>query len=193
MVAGLSALSHGEFYLYFPSYNAKRKPSTPLAYPSLTSSQLDDTQTEYTTLLSSILCHPSLHPSNLTIIPRLKSWVLHLDLIVFSDSGNVFDALFLAARAALCDTKVPRTRCVEYQPSASSILESTTGIGAVIGSALKQGDSLTQSSFDTGYLRQVAADFELSDYWDEGDVLDQKNRWPLCITLNSVICLLTPL
>jgi len=62
-----------------------------------------------------------------------------------------------------------------------------------MGSAVKGGsmdvdmdedDGLT-SSFDTRQL-QHATDFELEDYWDEGDALDGRDRWPLCITLNIV-------
>jgi exosome complex component RRP42 len=61
-----------------------------------------------------------------------------------------------------------------------------------MGGALKRGDIMdvdidadveAQSSFDT---RHLSTDFELSDYWDEGEVLEGKNRWPLCITLNTV-------
>ena len=63
-----------------------------------------------------------------------------------------------------------------------------------MGSAVKGGnmdvdmdddnDGLA-SSFDTRQL-QHATDFELEDYWDEGDALDGSDRWPLCITLNIV-------
>ncbi len=69
------------------------------------------------------------------------------------------------------------------------------GSGAVMGGALKRGDIMdvdidadveVQSSFDSRQLQQLSTDFELSDYWDEGEVLEGKNRWPLCITLNTV-------
>ncbi|KAK0438075.1 hypothetical protein EV421DRAFT_986594 [Armillaria borealis] len=70
--------------------------------------------------------------------------------------GTSTDALFMAARAALCDTKVPRTRGVEYK-------------------------ARKDSGFDT---RTAPTDFELSDYWDEGEVLAGSDTWPVCITLN---------
>jgi exosome complex component RRP42 len=112
-------------------------------------------------------------------------------LIILSDAGNIFDALFLTARAALCDTKVPRTRSVGYRASGRNEAEpKAKSSGGIMGSAVKGGDmdvdddDLT-SSFDPRLL-QPATDFELEDYWDEGDVLDGRSRWPLCITLNIV-------
>ena len=47
-------------------------------------------------------------------------------------------------------------------------------------------DEDTISGFDTRQV-QTATDFELPDYWDEGEVLDGKERWPVCITLNLVM------
>ena len=62
-----------------------------------------------------------------------------------------------------------------------------------MGSAVKGGDMDVDmddddglaSSLDTRQL-QHATDFELEDHWDEGDALDGRDRWPLCITLNIV-------
>jgi len=31
-----------------------------------------------------------------------------------------------------------------------------------------------------------AMDFELEDYWDAGEYLDGRDRFPLCVTLNIV-------
>jgi len=145
--------------------------------------------------LHSSLAHPSLRPSNLNILPGQKSWLLHLDIIVLSDGGNVFDALFLAARAALWDTKVPKTRTVEYRaPETEMKKKQTKTTGGIMGSVVKGGDMDVDgedddddvtSSFDTRQL-QRAIDFELDDYWDEGEPLGGGNRWPVCITLNIV-------
>jgi exosome complex component RRP42 len=46
-------------------------------------------------------------------------------------------------------------------------------------------DQDTISGFDTRQV-QTATDFELPDYWDEGEVLDGRQHWPVCITLNLV-------
>lgn len=135
-----------------------------------------------------ILSHPSLHPSNLAIVEGRKAWLLSLDLVVLSDSGNVYDALFMAARAALWDTKVPRTRSIEYRVNAKG----GTDVGG--GRADMDVDEGNKSGFDT---RQAAAatDFELEDYWDEGEVLDGREKWPVCVTLNLVrlLCFQSPL
>jgi exosome complex component RRP42 len=151
------------------------KASSPAAYPHLTSVALDDLSYDMTIILNQCLSHPSLHPKNLGIIPRRKSWLLNLDLIVLSDSGNVYDALFLAARSALWDTKVPKTRSVQYQPKSN-----VAGDQDVEMSADGSG-----SIFNTREVTK-AADFELADYWDEGEPLEINQQWPVCVTLNLV-------
>jgi exosome complex component RRP42 len=157
--------------------------SSPAAYPHLSSNALEDLQHDLTTVVHQTLSHPSLHPDNLKIIPGKKSWLLSLDLVILSDAGNIYDALFMAARAALWDTKVPKTRFIEYKAKKT-------------GSTSKEKDGMdvdetaaTTSGFDTRQLTN-ATDFELLDYWDEGDVLDGRELWPVCITLNlvSVVC-----
>lgn len=83
--------------------------SSPAAYPHLSTQALDELQHDMSTILYQTLAHHSLHPRNLGIIPHKKSWLLNLDIIVLSDAGNAYDAnrIFMAARAALWDTKVP--------------------------------------------------------------------------------------
>lgn len=147
------------------------------AYPHLTSNALDDLQYDYTAVLHQTLSHPSLHPSNLGILPQKKSWLLNLDLVILSDSGNAYDAMFMAARAALWDTKVPVTKPVQYAAKPSP---STRPAADLMDTSQ---DGVERSGFDT---RQVpsAADFELPDYWDEGEALAGRELWPVCITLN---------
>ena len=139
------------------------------------------------TILHQTFSHPSLHPSNLGILPNKKSWLLNLDIIVLSDSGNIYDALFMAARAALWDTKVPRTRSVAYKARGSGS-DAAAGKRAG-GSGDMDLDEDTPSGFDTRHTMN-ATDFEIPDYWDEGEVLDGRDRWPVCITLNLVLCAL---
>jgi exosome complex component RRP42 len=46
-----------------------------------------------------------------------------------------------------------------------------------------------KSGFDTRRIEgrsSGAMDFELLDYWDEGEDLDGKEAWPVCVTLNLV-------
>jgi len=80
----------------------------------------------------------------------------------------------MAARAALWDTRVPRTRAVEYRPDTK-----------------KEGDmdvdTELQSALDTRPSTNApATDFELEDYWDDGAVLGGRDVWPVSVTLNLV-------
>lgn len=148
--------------------------SSPAAYSYLPAAALDDLQHDYATVLHDVLSHASLRPPNLGIIPGRKAWLLTLDLMVLSDAGNVYDALFMAARAALWDTHVPRTRAVEYRRDN--------------GGRAKDGDDMdvdpeSRSGLDTR-SKASATDFELEDSWDEGPPLGGRDDWPVCITLN---------
>jgi exosome complex component RRP42 len=107
--------------------------------------------------------------------------LLNLDLIVLSDSGNIYDAMFMAARAALWDTKVPRTRSVEYKAMKGGTARRERG-----GDGDMDVDTQRMSGFDTRQYTNKATDFELPDCWDEGEVLDGRDKWPICVTLNLV-------
>ncbi|KAH8105385.1 ribosomal protein S5 domain 2-type protein [Cristinia sonorae] len=150
---------------------------SPAAYPHLSPNALDDLQHDYTTTLHQVISHPSLHPKNLGILRGKKAWLLNLDLVVLSDAGNVYDALFMAARAAMWDTKVPATRAVQYTAKGGNAKKPADEIEKME----TEGDA--PSGFDT---RQIpsATDFDLPDYWDEGEVLSGRDMWPLCVTLN---------
>ncbi|KAI3603973.1 exosome component [Moniliophthora roreri] len=152
---------------------------SPSAYPNLSSAALDDLQHDFTDVLHQTLSHPSLHPANLAILPRKKSWLLNLDLVVLAHSGNIYDALFMAALAALWDTKVPRTKSIEYKAKKGGLGAKDTSTGDM------DVDEDTSSGFDTRKISS-AIDFELPDYWDEGEVLDGRDRWPVCVSLNLV-------
>ncbi|KAN0131625.1 Ribosomal protein S5 domain 2-type fold [Lactarius tabidus] len=144
---------------------------SPAAYSYLPAAALDDLQHDYTTVLHGALSHASLRPPNLSIIPGRKAWLLTLDLMVLSDAGNVYDALFMAARAALWDTHVPKTRAVEYRRDKGK------------GGNDMDVDPESQSGLDTR-SKASATDFELEDSWDEGPLLGGRDAWPICITLN---------
>ncbi|KAJ6463966.1 ribosomal protein S5 domain 2-type protein [Mycena sanguinolenta] len=153
---------------------------SPSAYPHLSASALDDLQHDMSALLHQTLAHPSLHPPNLGIIAGKKSWLLNLDCVVLADAGNTYDALFMAARAALRDCKVPRTRAVEYKASAAPSAKALES-GEM---DVDDGDAdAQQSGFDTRSIAR-AVDFELPDYWDEGEALGGSDKWPVCVTLN---------
>ncbi|TRM66602.1 ribosomal protein S5 domain 2-type protein [Schizophyllum amplum] len=174
---------------------------SPQAYPQLSTPALDDLQHDLAALLDDTLSHPSLLPANLVIIPGdeatnannepnqsgtrkrapppKKAWLLALDCVVLAAAGSVMDALFMAARAALWDTRVPRTRAVEYRAAGS-------GSGAKVGQSDMDVDAHPASAFDTRDSVRAAADFELLDYWEEGEVLEGRARWPVGVTLNLI-------
>jgi len=52
-------------------------------------------------------------------------------------------------------------------------------------------DTGTRSGFDTRQYTKKATDFELHDYWDEGEILDGRDKWPVCVTLNLVCTLVS--
>jgi exosome complex component RRP42 len=133
---------------------------------------MDDVAYDLTIVVNQTLADASLLPPNLVVIPGWKVWRVQLDLLVISDAGNAYDALFLAARAALWDTKVPRTRAVEFNAPE----DAPTDVDM---------ERPTESGFDTRTKAQVT-DFELEDYWDEGVVLGGRERWPVCVTMNLV-------
>ncbi|GJJ14144.1 hypothetical protein Clacol_008404 [Clathrus columnatus] len=141
--------------------------SSPAAYPRLSSSALDDLQYDFGELLNSVLGDKSLRPSNLTILPGQKAWCLNLDFVILSDAGNIYDALFIVAKAVLSNTRVPLTSPIEFKP-----LQGASDI--VMDDA--------ESALDTRRRVQAAADFELKDYWDEGEVLSGGEDWPLSST-----------
>jgi exosome complex component RRP42 len=165
--------------------------SSPAAYPNLSSNALEDLQHDLTTLLHTTLSHSTLHPSNLSIIPSKKSWLLNLDLVVLADEGNVYDALFMAARAAFWDTKVPRTKVSEFKATKKGGAMTSGVVGGAQAGAREDGMDVDDtpaltSGFDTRQTMSAALDFELPDYWDEGEALDGRSRWPICVTLNLV-------
>ncbi|KIM63308.1 hypothetical protein SCLCIDRAFT_1214388 [Scleroderma citrinum Foug A] len=172
---------------------------SPAAYPLHSSPALDDLQSDLNSLLASVLSHPSLRPKNLVIVPGKKAWVLRLDAIVFSDAGNVVDCLMMACRAALWDTRVPRTKGVEYRVSPGkqisgqpdprrpdrdddARMDTDTDTDAV---GQERGGGRPTSLLGTRETGSVA-DFELTDYWDDGEVLEARDAWPVCVTLNMV-------
>lgn len=112
-------------------------------------------------------------------MPGKKSWLLHLDVVILSDHGNIFDALFIAAAAALKDTKIPRTRQIEYRARSSRQIAESTAT-----EDLHMKD-VVESNFDTRAI-SASTDFELVDYWDDGDPLKNTLGWPVCVTLNLV-------
>jgi len=45
--------------------------------------------------------------SALCVLPRLKCWVLYVDILILKCGGNLFDVVSLAVKAALYNTRIP--------------------------------------------------------------------------------------
>ena len=104
---------------------------------------------------------------------------------MLADNGNVYDAIFLAAAAALRDTRVPKTKVVEYKARARAGGKMDGGdVEMKEATADGTGDRDQNSGLDTRAWKN-ATDFELEDYWDEGEPLKCRGSWPVCITINS--------
>ncbi|KAF8529878.1 ribosomal protein S5 domain 2-type protein [Gautieria morchelliformis] len=156
---------------------------SPAAYPHHAPAALDELQHDLAHLLNAALAHAALRPANLTVLPGRKAWLLSLDCVVLADAGNVHDALFLAARAALCDTRVPVTRPVEYRTPLHA--GGVRGDGDDDSMGMGMGVDTDGAGLDTRHAAH-AADFELADYWSEGAALEGWDRWPVCVTLNLI-------
>ena len=168
--------------------------SSPAANPHLNSNQQDEIQSDLTSLLQSTFTSsddsiPAASSSRtflqqmsetLMILPGRKAWLLNLDAVVLSDGGNVHDILFMACRAALWSTRVPKTKAVEYRDTTQ---KRTTGEDAE-GEDSEMAD-LWKASVQTKKATK-AADFELDDYWDHGEPLAGRARCPVAVTLNIV-------
>ncbi|KAG9049996.1 hypothetical protein FS837_008176 [Tulasnella sp. UAMH 9824] len=154
--------------------------STPSAYPHHTMPQLDDLSSDLSALLQQALQSSSnIWAPQLVIIPKKKRWHLNLEAVIISDSGNILDTLVIAARAALWDLRVPRTRNLDFQrqterPTTDDAMEIDESKGDALGSAVKGARA----------AKKPAGDFELEDYWDDGSPLKDRESLPVCVTLN---------
>ncbi|ORY24193.1 ribosomal protein S5 domain 2-type protein [Naematelia encephala] len=151
---------------------------TPQAYPSLSSQSLSQLSTLYASLLSDHFV-PSLPP--LPILPPTKYFIPHLQLTVLSAAAAaVPTALALAARAAFCDLKIPKTKRIGWE---GAEVDATTGEGDLAGikAAVKAGRG-------RGKARRAGG----GDDWDldldgEGvEALQAREELPVLVTLNLV-------
>lgn len=131
--------------------------------------------------MSTLYAFLSSHPQ-LSIIQDKKSWVVHVDALILSaDGGNLYDALIIAARAALWDLKIPRTKGTGYETAPNLMAEEEDGMDRDVDMA---GFSALLKGHKRGKGNEI--DFELDCYWDEGDPLQDRELFPVSVTLNLV-------
>ena len=134
--------------------------------------QLDEMSSDLSTMLTLALASSLTPSAQLTIVPRKKSWAVNIEALVLADCGNIFDAILIAIHGALWDLRIPRTKNVEFEARAE---KNETGNADIMKALLKQ-------------RRKVAtgAQFDLEDFWDEGEHLRNRNTLPIGMTLNLV-------
>lgn len=133
---------------------------------------------DLSTMLNTALTSALTPSPQLTIVPNKKSWLLNIDALVLADCGNIFDTILVAIRGALWDLRIPRTRGIEFE---ARDVRDNAGNQDSMKALLKQ-------------RRRVAtgAEFDLEDYWDEGEHLKIRSTLPIGMTLNLVSQLFTP-
>ena len=103
---------------------------------------------------------------------------LHLSLLS-SSSGSTLSALFIAARSAFIDLKIPRTKQIGWE-GAQNGLEMGEGDLSGIKAALKVKSKKVERRPRGG------DDWDLDREGDGEDVLDGREELPVLVTLNLV-------
>ncbi|KAG8709827.1 hypothetical protein FRC08_017992 [Ceratobasidium sp. 394] len=148
---------------------------TPGSHPRLSGQAIDDLSIELSNQCTAALV-PFITPNaQFTIVPGHKSWLVHIDSLVISDDGNLADVIWMSIRGALWDLRIPRTNPVSFRARDSD----RTHKGDAFASAVK-------TRHQTAGGKTGAGDFELPDYWDDGEPLAERESLPICVTCNMV-------
>ncbi|XP_032017726.1 exosome complex component RRP42 isoform X2 [Hylobates moloch] len=82
----------------------------------------DDLGTEIANTLYRIFNNKSsVDLKTLCIGPREHCWVLYVDVLLLECGGNLFDAISIAVKAALFNTRIPRVRVLEDEEGSKDI------------------------------------------------------------------------
>ncbi|QRW15172.1 3' exoribonuclease family domain-containing protein [Ceratobasidium sp. AG-Ba] len=147
---------------------------TPGSHPHLSGQAVEDLSLELSNQCMAVL-PPFLIPnSQFTIVPGHRSWFVHIDSLVISDDGNLFDVIWMSIRGALWDLRIPRP--VSFRARDSDRVQKG---GDVFASAVK-------TRHQTAGGKTGAGDFEMPDYWDDGEPLLDRESLPVCITYNML-------
>lgn len=102
------------YFVLFAFYSA------PSASQQFEGRGADDLNNELTQIMTRILSNTSatsssassaagINLSKLCIIPGQQCWILYVDALVLDYGGNLMDAIFMGTRAAIFDTRIPKT------------------------------------------------------------------------------------
>ncbi|XP_044789733.2 exosome complex component RRP42 isoform X1 [Bubalus bubalis] len=81
----------------------------------------DDLGMEIANTLYRIFNKSSIDLKSLCISPREHCWVLYVDVLLLECGGNLFDAISIAVKAALFNTRIPRVRVLEDEEGSKDI------------------------------------------------------------------------
>ena len=137
--------------------------------------------------------------AQLVILPKSKSWHLHIHIALLSSAGggNLYDVLSVALKGAVYDLRIPKTRQIEHinPHSANKPGEASLGDkadddaeGGGMEALLKRRKTTkNKKGGPNSRADNTAADFELLDYeGDAGLPLRDRDDFPLSLTLNLV-------
>ncbi|CAG8494426.1 1528_t:CDS:2 [Paraglomus occultum] len=90
---------------------------SPIASQQFAGRGADDFNNELTQTLDRVLNGPQggLNLEKLCIIPGAQCWVVNIDALILDYAGNLLDMVFITTRAALHNTKVPKTIITETE------------------------------------------------------------------------------
>lgn len=89
--------------------------SSPSASQQFEGRGADELNNTLTLALERLFCGPQsgLDLEKLCIIPGQQCWVIYIDAMVIDCAGNLLDCVVMTARAALFDTRIPKTEIHE--------------------------------------------------------------------------------
>ncbi|NXT02273.1 EXOS7 protein, partial [Jacana jacana] len=73
------------------------------------------------TLYRVFSCESSVDLKSLCINPREHCWVLYVDVLLLECGGNLLDAISIAVKAALFNTRIPKVRVLEDEEGSKEI------------------------------------------------------------------------
>ncbi|NXK87541.1 EXOS7 protein, partial [Formicarius rufipectus] len=73
------------------------------------------------TLYRVFSCENCVDLKSLCINPREHCWVLYVDVLLLECGGNIFDAISIAVKAALFNTRIPKVRVLEDEEGTKEI------------------------------------------------------------------------
>lgn len=155
--------------------------------PSVRAGPPTDRAQELTSKISSIAKNIELlQPDALCIIPGKLVWVVHLDLFVMNDCGNLFDALWMALLVSLRNVHLPTVRMndetgiIYYDPKSGSTLNMNLLPLPLSFSYLPEQDSLIADPDDREEVVLQGASIEvLIDYETKAIVHSESFMIPL--------------